>query len=82
MNSITLTFAIVVAIVVLFVWNRIPVVLVALGTALALYFTGVTNLQESLGGLGDPGRDLHRVAVRRQRRPRCHRSDRLGRTGT
>ena len=41
MSSITLTFAIVVAIVVLFVWNRIPVVLVALGTALALYFTGV-----------------------------------------
>ena len=54
MSSITLTFAIVAAIVVLFVWNRIPVVLVALGTALALYFTGVTNLQESLGGLGDP----------------------------
>ena len=54
MSSITLTFAIVVAIVVLFVWNRIPVVLVALGTALALYFTGVTNLQELLGGLGDP----------------------------
>ena len=53
-SSITLTFAIVAAIVVLFVWNRIPVVLVALGTALALYFTGVTNLQESLGGLGDP----------------------------
>ena len=46
--------AIVVAIVVLFVWNCIPVVLVALGTALALYFTGVLNLTESLGGLGDP----------------------------
>ena len=28
--------------------------LVALGTALALYFTGVLNLTESLGGLGDP----------------------------
>ncbi len=54
MSSITLTFAIVAGIVVLFVWNRIPVVLVALGTALALYFTGVTNLQELLGGLGDP----------------------------
>ena len=51
----TLTFAIVAAIVVLFVWNRIPVVLVALGTALALYFTGVRRIfQESLGGLGDP----------------------------
>jgi di/tricarboxylate transporter len=39
---------------VLFVWICIPVVLVALGTALALYFTGVTTLSESLGGIGDP----------------------------
>jgi Na+/H+ antiporter NhaD/arsenite permease-like protein len=54
MSHITITFAIVVAIVFLFVWNRIPVVLVALGTALALYFTGVLDLTESLGGLGDP----------------------------
>jgi di/tricarboxylate transporter len=54
MSDITITFAIVVAIVVLFVSNRVPVVLVALGTALALYFTGVLNLTESLGGLGDP----------------------------
>ena len=54
MSDITITFAIVVGIVVLFVSNRIPVVLVALGTALALYFTGVTNLSQSLSGLGDP----------------------------
>ena len=54
MSDITITFAIVIAIVVLFVWDGIPVVLVALGTALALYFTGVTTLPRSLGGLGDP----------------------------
>src|SRR3954463_15396379 len=54
MSDITITFAIVIGIVVLFIWDGIPVVLVALGTALALYFTGVTTLQESLGGLGDP----------------------------
>src|ERR1700722_16650402 len=54
MSDITITFAIIVAIVVLFVWNAVPVVLVALGTALALYFTGVLNLTEALGGLGDP----------------------------
>jgi hypothetical protein len=52
MSHITITFAIVAAIVVLFVGNWIPVVLVALGTALALYFTGVLNLTEALGGLG------------------------------
>jgi di/tricarboxylate transporter len=54
MSDITITFAIVAAIVVLFITNAVPVVLVALGTSLALYFTGVTNLQQSLGGLGDP----------------------------
>ena len=36
MNDITLTFAIVAAIVVLFVWDRLPVVVVALATSLAL----------------------------------------------
>ena len=54
MSHMAITFAIVVAIVVLFVSNRVPVVLVALGTALALYLTGVTNLSQSLSGLGDP----------------------------
>ena len=39
MSNSTTVFAIVAGIVVLFVWNRIPVVLVAIGTALALYFT-------------------------------------------
>jgi di/tricarboxylate transporter len=53
-SDTAITFAIVAAIVVLFVSNRVPVVLVALGTALALYFTGVTNLSQSLSGLGDP----------------------------
>ncbi|HET7880638.1 MAG TPA: SLC13 family permease [Acetobacteraceae bacterium] len=54
MSDTAITFAIIAAIVVLFVSNRVPVVLVALGTALALYFTGVTNLSQSLSGLGDP----------------------------
>ncbi len=54
MNDIAITFAIVAAIVVLFVWNRIPVVIVALGTPLALYATGVLGYGDALGGLGDP----------------------------
>ncbi len=52
-TDIWITFGIVVGIVVLFIWNRVPVVIVALGTALALYFTGVLTLQQSLAGLGD-----------------------------
>jgi di/tricarboxylate transporter len=53
MSDSAITFAIVGVVVVLFVWNRIPVALVALGTALSLYFTGVLDLRQALGGLGD-----------------------------
>lgn len=54
MNDITILFTILAAVIVLFVTEKIPVVLVALGTALALYFTGILNLGQALGGLGDP----------------------------
>ena len=54
MNSIAITFAIVAGVIVLFISNRIPVVLVAIGTALALYGTGVLKLAKSLAGFGDP----------------------------
>lgn len=40
--------------VVLFVWNKLPVELVALGAALSLYATGVLELQQSLAGFGEP----------------------------
>jgi di/tricarboxylate transporter len=54
LSSTATTFLILACIVVLFVSNRVPVVLVAIGTALALYFTGVLNLDQSLRGFGDP----------------------------
>jgi di/tricarboxylate transporter len=54
MSDIQITFTIIAAVVVLFVWDRIPVVLVALGTPLALYFTGILDLGETVAGLGDP----------------------------
>ena len=38
----------------LFVWNRYPVELVAIASALALYFTGVIDLTQALSGFGDP----------------------------
>ena len=53
MSPITITFLIIAVIVVLFVQNRIPVVIVALGTSLALFATGVLDLRQALGGLGD-----------------------------
>jgi di/tricarboxylate transporter len=54
MSEISITFAVAAAVVALFVWNRIPVVVVALATSLALYLLGVLNLEEAVGGLGDP----------------------------
>ena len=54
MSDIAITFTIIAAIVVLFVWDRLPVVLVALGTTLALYATGVLDIGQALAGLGDP----------------------------
>jgi di/tricarboxylate transporter len=49
-----ITFAILIAVVVAFVSNRLPVGIVAIGASLALYFTGVLDLTQSLAGFGDP----------------------------
>jgi di/tricarboxylate transporter len=54
MSDATISLSILAAVVVLFVWNRFPVEIVAVGAALALYFTGVLTLNESLAGVGDP----------------------------
>ena len=54
MSPIAYTATIIAVAVVLFVWNRFPVVLVAMGVALALWATGVLTLDQSLGGFGDP----------------------------
>jgi di/tricarboxylate transporter len=53
-SPIITTGLIIAAAVVLFVWNRLPVVIVAMGVALALYATGVLPLNKALAGLGDP----------------------------
>jgi di/tricarboxylate transporter len=54
MNEIAISFAVLAAVVVLFVWNRLPVELVAVGAALALYATGVLRLDQALAGFSDP----------------------------
>jgi di/tricarboxylate transporter len=40
-------------VVVLFVWNRIPVEIVAIGAALALVATDILTVEQALGGFGD-----------------------------
>ena len=50
----TIVFVVLAAVVVLFVSNRVPVEIVAMGTALALWATGVLDINEALAGFGDP----------------------------
>jgi len=52
-SDVTQLSLIIAAVIVLFITEKVPVVLVALGTALALYFTGILTLPQALGGLGD-----------------------------
>jgi di/tricarboxylate transporter len=52
-SDVYILFLIIAVVIVLFVTEKVPVVLVALGTALALYFTGILTIGQALGGLGD-----------------------------
>jgi di/tricarboxylate transporter len=49
-----ITFVIIGVVVVLFVSNRVPVGIVALGTSIALWATGVLELEDATAGFGDP----------------------------
>lgn len=46
--------AIIGVVIVLFVWDRLPVVAVCMGCALSLWATGILTLPQSLAGFGDP----------------------------
>ena len=54
MSDATISLCVLGGAVVLFVSNRLPVELVAIGVALALYATGVIDLHGAFAGLGDP----------------------------
>jgi di/tricarboxylate transporter len=53
-DNATLSLVILGVVVALFVWNRLPVEIIAVGTALVLYFTGLLDLRQALAGFGDP----------------------------
>jgi di/tricarboxylate transporter len=53
-DDATVSFVVLGAVVALFVWNRLPVELVAVAAALALYAAGVIDLHQTLAGFGDP----------------------------
>lgn len=54
MTDATLSLVVLVASVALFVWNRLPVAVVAVLTALALGVTGVVTPEQAVAGFGDP----------------------------
>ncbi len=54
MDDATITFAVLGAAVALFIWNRLPVGVVAVGAALALYGAGVISVEQAFAGFGDP----------------------------
>ena len=53
MDDASITYLVLGAAVALFVWNRLPVGVVAIGAALALYATGVISAEEAFSGFGD-----------------------------
>ncbi|MEI2784476.1 MAG: SLC13 family permease [Candidatus Nanopelagicales bacterium] len=54
MTDSTITLLVLAGVVVLFISNRFPVELVAVGAALTLYGTGVLTLPQALAGFADP----------------------------
>lgn len=54
MSDITIVFLIVAGVIALFIWDRLPVIAVCVGCALALWASGVLTLNQSLAGFGDP----------------------------
>ncbi len=53
MSDIQITAVIIVTTIALFMWNKLPVIIVALGTAVALWAGGVVTLNQAFAGLGD-----------------------------
>ena len=54
MSEIWIVFAIIAAVIGLFAWDRLPVIAVCVGCAMALWATGVLTLNQALAGFGDP----------------------------
>jgi len=54
MTDIWIVFAIIAAVIGLFMWDRLPVIVVCIGCALALWATGILTISQSLAGFGDP----------------------------
>ena len=73
LTEIWIVFAIIAGVIGLFVWDRLPVIAVCVGCAMALWATGRAHAQPGARRLRRPGDDLRHLALRghaaRWRRP-------------
>jgi di/tricarboxylate transporter len=53
-SDIGIVFAIIAGVIVMFIWDRVPVIAVCMGAALSLWAAGILTLDQSLAGFGDP----------------------------
>ncbi len=53
MTDATIVYLVLAGVVVLFVWNRFPVEIVAVGASLTLLATGVLDVGQAFAGFGD-----------------------------
>jgi di/tricarboxylate transporter len=53
MSGIVIVFLLILVALLLFIWGRVPPVIVAMGVSLALFLTGILPVEEALGGFGD-----------------------------
>jgi di/tricarboxylate transporter len=53
LSNVTIVFTLIVVALALFIWGRVPAVLVAIGMSLALFFTGILSANQALSGFGD-----------------------------
>jgi di/tricarboxylate transporter len=54
LSESTITFVVLAMVIVVFVWDRLPVAIVAIAVALALWATGVLSYDQAFQGFGDP----------------------------
>ena len=54
MSDATIMYLLLAAVVVVFVLDRLPVAVVAIGAAVSLWATGILSVDEALAGFGDP----------------------------
>lgn len=54
MSDVNIVLTIIGVAIALFIWNKLPAVIVGAGMILAFFVTGVLDLRQAVGGFGDP----------------------------